>query len=186
MLKNSLKVAILGIVGFLLLVFLTAPEQIENKKSKQIDVSLLPDYMQISNEDKYLKRAELFDNDYLIVLNHDSIAVFNELDKYTDKRIVLAANISKAPWVIKKLGVSREITRLYKQSEYKLIFDQSGDIIKTIGLTDVSQNSYNIYEIKDGNLKFLKRDLVKRNALQEGITSQEKQNYLKTVSSYLQ
>lgn len=185
MLKDSIKVVILGVVGFLLLVYLTAPEQIENKKSKQIDIALLPDFLQISNEDKYVKRNKLFNNDYLIVLNHDSIAVFNQLDKYTDKKVVLAANISKAPWFIKKLGVSSEINRLYKSSKYKLIFDQSGDIVKTIGLTDVSQNSYNIYEIKDGKLKFLKRDLVKRNALQEGINNEEKARYLELVSSYL-
>ena len=179
MLKNSFKVVILGVIGFALLVYLTAPEQIKNKQNEKISLTSLPQYFQISNEDKYLKKEELFNNDYLIVLNHDSIAVFNELYKYTDKKIVLAANISKAPWFIKKLGVAEEISRLYKDSKYKLIFDESGELVKTIGLTDVSQNSYNIYEIKNGSLTFKSRGLVKKNALQEGISLEEKEKFLK-------
>ena len=182
MIKNSIKVVILGIVGFALLVYLTAPEQIQNKKDQLIAVSSLPEYFQISNEDKYIKTNQLFNNDYLIVLNHDAIAVFNELDKHTDKKIVLAANISKAPWLIKKLGVSNEINRLYENSKYKLIFDESGDLVKTIGLTDISQNAYNIYKIQNGKLSFQSRGLVKKNALQEGISKEEKENFLKSLN----
>lgn len=181
MIKNSLKVVILGIIGFALLVYLTAPEQIENKQNKQIEISSLPKHFQVSNNDKYELKEDLFSNDFLIVLNHDAIAVFNELDKFTDKKVVLAANISKAPWIIKKLGVSNEIKRLYENSKYKLIFDENGELIKSIGLTDVSQNSYNIYKIQNGKLVFQSRGLVKKNALQEGITKEEKNEFLKSL-----
>ena len=178
LLKNSLKVAFLGLVGFLILVYLTAPEQVQNKKAQEIEISALPEYFHVSNNDKYNYTKELFQNNYLIVLNHDAIAVFNDLDKFTDKKIVLAANISKAPWFIKKLGVSSEINRMYKESKFKLIFDDNGDLIKTLGLTDTAQNSYNIYKINNNKLIFQSRALVKRNALQEGISKEEKTKYI--------
>ena len=100
MIKNSLKIVILGIIGFALLVYFTAPKNPNNNEVKVeksiLNIDFLPKYYEVVRSDSFPKFEMFFQKGvekYLVVLNHDSLALFKDLYKYTDKNVVLIANI---------------------------------------------------------------------------------------------
>ena len=114
MIKSSFKIVILAIIGFALLIYLTAPEnpnknQLNQNNKNVLNIDFIPRYFEIVGSNPHSKFETIFQKGvekYLIVLNHDSLALFKDLHKYTDKNIVLIANISNTPWLIKKLAVN--------------------------------------------------------------------------------
>lgn len=193
MIKNVLKIVFLGIVGFAGLVYLTAPEdRIAPKKSAskiQKNVAYFPSHFELIGEGNYFRSEVIFpkgEKKTIIVLNHDSLVVFNELDKYKKEDIVLVANVSQTPWLIKKLAVDGKLEELYENTNNKLINDSSGDFVKVLGLNSVIQNKYYVYKVaKDGTIKKAFEGEVKLDAMQKGITSEEKASILKELASKL-
>ena len=172
--KNIFKVVLLGIIGFGFLVYLTIPsEKIEKIEKVEKVVENLPKYFEIIGKD--VKKEELFKKDnYIVLLNHDSLAVFKELYKKVDKNIVLIANISNTPWLIKNIAVDDELEKMYKESKIPLINDSNAQFRRFFQLNDDSQNMYIIYKVLENN-KIVKiyQGSVERGALQEGINIDE-------------
>ena len=81
--KNILRIVFLGLVGFSLLVYLTVPDFTNSEKNiENISFSMLPKYFDVVGKNPYTKKEEIFKSDekiYLIILNHDSLAVFKDL-----------------------------------------------------------------------------------------------------------
>lgn len=175
---NILKIVFLGVAGFALLVYLTAPKEFLEPKNKNIELnySSLPLYFDIVAGNSNIKKDEIFKDFpiYLVVLNHDSLAVFKDLEKIGDKNIVFVANISNTPWLIKKMAVEGELEKLYKDSKITLINDSNGEFVKALGLKDNSMNSYFVYKInKDLTIDSIFSKKVKMGALQDGISEDE-------------
>ena len=175
---NILKIVALGVAGFALLVYLTAPKEFLEPKNKNIELnySSLPIYFDIVSGSSNRKKDEIFKDFpiYLVVLNHDSLAVFKDLEKISDKNIVFVANISNTPWLIKKMAVEGELEKLYKDSKITLINDSNGEFVKALGLKDNSMNSYFVYKInKDLTIDSIFSKKVKMGALQDGISEDE-------------
>lgn len=77
---------------------------------------------------------------YLVVLNYDSLVVFKELYKKIDKNnIVLIANISNTPWIVKQIAVNGELEKMYKESKIPLINDSDGAFINTLAQRDTNR-----------------------------------------------
>lgn len=175
---NILKIVALGVAGFALLVYLTAPKEFLEPKNKNIELnySSLPLYLDVIAGNSNRKKDEIFKDFpiYLVVLNHDSLAVFKDLEKVDDKNIVFVANISNTPWLIKKMAVEGELEKLYKDSKITLINDSNGEFVKALGLKDNSMNSYFVYKInKDLTIDSIFSKKVKMGALQDGISEDE-------------
>ena len=143
MLKNSLKVVILGVIGFTFLVYFTMPNNpnsIKETSSQNIlNIDSIPKYFEVVGNNSYVKFDSIFEKGvekYLIVLNHDSLALFKDLYKYTDKNIVLVANISNTPWFIKQLAVNGKLEEMYKESKIPLINDSNGAFMNSLALND--------------------------------------------------
>ena len=91
--KNVLKIVFLGVIGFALLVYLTAPKNMD--QSTQLDdsnsavtIDSIPRYFELIGKSPYTKFETLFQEGtekYIVVLNHDSLAVFKDLYKKIDK-----------------------------------------------------------------------------------------------------
>lgn len=64
MLKNILKIVFLGVVGFGLLIYLTAekPQNLTSNKKEilQLDLKEFPTYLELVGEDKMVLTTELF------------------------------------------------------------------------------------------------------------------------------
>jgi hypothetical protein len=191
MIKNIFRIGILGIIGFGILVYLTAPTNpnqnnkiIQNSKSI-LNIDLIPKYFDVVANNPYTKVETLFQKGvekYIIVLNHDSLALFKDLHKYSDKNIVLIANISNTPWLIKQLAVNGKLEEMYKDSKIPLINDSTGAFINSLALNDNTQNKYFIYKLNsDGIINKINEGLVELNILEKGISSENSQKSLEEI-----
>ena len=189
MIKNSFKIVILAIIGFALLVYLTAPENPNknelNPNKNVLNIDFIPRYFEIVGGNPYSKFETLFQKGvekYLIVLNHDSLVLFKDLHKYTDKNIVLIANISNTPWLIKQLAVNGKLEEMYKDSKIPLINDSNGLFINNLALNDNTQNKYFIYKLNsDGTIVKINEGLVELNILEKGISEELSKKSLEEI-----
>ena len=187
MIKNSFRVAFLGIVAFALLMYMTMPNHQNSAKAQAgaLNIENIPKYFDVVSSNPYTKVESLFQKGvekYLIVLNHDSLALFKDLYKYSSKDIVLIANISNTPWLIKQLAVNKKLEDMYKDSKIPLINDSNGAFINSLALNDNTQNKYFIYKLNsDGTINKINEGLVELNILEKGISSENSQKSLEEI-----
>lgn len=191
--KNIFKVVLLFVVGFGFLIYLTIPSNIkEDKNQKELEFKNLPAFFDVVNGNNYTKKDDFFKKFplYLIVLNHDSLAVFSELHKKNiNENIVLVANISNTPWLIKQIAVNGELEKMFKDSKINLINDSSGNFSNSLDINNNSQNGYFVYKVfEDGKITKIFQNSVKKGALQNGITKEEieteLENFIKEFNKY--
>ena len=191
--KNIFKVVLLFVVGFGFLIYLTIPSNIkEDKNQKELDFKNIPAFFDVVNGNNYTKKDDFFKKFplYLIVLNHDSLAVFSELHKKNiNENIVLVANISNTPWLIKQIAVNGELEKMFKNSKINLINDSSGSFSNSLDINNNSQNGYFVYKVfEDGKITKIFQNSVKKGALQNGITKEEieteLENFIKEFNKY--
>jgi translation initiation factor 2 beta subunit (eIF-2beta)/eIF-5 len=191
--KNIFKVVVLFVVGFGFLIYLTIPSNIkEDKNQKELELKNLPAFFDVVNGNNYTKKDDFFKKFplYLIVLNHDSLAVFSELHKKNiNENIVLVANISNTPWLIKQIAVNGELEKMFKDSKINLINDSSGSFSNSLDINNNSQNGYFVYKVfEDGKITKIFQNSVKKGALQNGITKEEieteLENFIKEFNKY--
>lgn len=191
--KNIFKVVLLFVVGFGFLIYFTIPSNIkEDKNQKELEFKNLPAFFDVVNGNNYTKKDDFFKKFpfYLIVLNHDSLAVFSELHKKNiNENIVLVANISNTPWLIKQIAVNGELEKMFKDSKINLINDSSGSFSNSLDINNNSQNGYFVYKVfEDGKITKIFQNSVKKGALQNGITKEEieteLENFIKEFNKY--
>lgn len=191
--KNIFKIVLLFVIGFGFLIYLTIPSNIkEDKNQKELEFKNLPAFFDVVNGNNYTKKDDFFKKFpfYLIVLNHDSLAVFSELHKKNiNENIVLVANISNTPWLIKQIAVNGELENMFKNSKINLINDSSGSFSNSLDINNNSQNGYFVYKVfEDGKITKIFQNSVKKGALQNGITKEEieteLENFIKEFNKY--
>ncbi|MGH2277721.1 hypothetical protein ACRCD7_01115 [Aliarcobacter sp. ERUVET-7] len=191
--KNIFKIILLFVIGFGFLIYLTIPSNIkEDKNQKELEFKNLPAFFDVVNGNNYTKKDDFFKKFplYLIVLNHDSLAVFSELHKKNiNGNIVLVANISNTPWLIKQIAVNGELEKIFKDSKINLINDSSGSFSNSLDINNNSQNGYFVYKVfEDGKITKIFQNSVKKGALQNGITKEEieteLENFIKEFNKY--
>ena len=188
--KNILKIVFLAIVGFGFLVYFTAPKDMpkkveKNDDNKTLSIDFIPRYFELVGNSPYTKFETLFEKGvekYIIVLNHDSLGLFKDLYKYTDKNIFLIANISNTPWLIKQLAVNGKLEKMYKDSKIPLINDDNGFFVKTLKIDNNKQNQYFVFKLNtDGTIEKVTEGLVKQGALEKGLTNDELEKSLNEI-----
>ncbi|WP_141046482.1 hypothetical protein [Aliarcobacter cryaerophilus] len=191
--KNIFKVVLLFVVGFGFLIYLTIPSNIKEAQTQnELEFKNLPAFFDVVNGNNYTKKDDFFKKFplYLIVLNHDSLAVFSELHKKNiNENIVLVANISNTPWLIKQIAVNGELEKMFKDSKINLINDSSGSFSNSLDINNNSQNGYFVYKVfEDGKITKIFQNSVKKGALQNGITKEEieteLENFIKEFNKY--
>ena len=191
--KNIFKVVLLFVVGFGFLIYLTIPSNIkEAQMQNELEFKNLPAFFDVVNGNNYTKKDDFFKKFplYLIVLNHDSLAVFSELHKKNiNENIVLVANISNTPWLIKQIAVNGELEKMFKNSKINLINDSSGSFSNSLDINNNSQNGYFVYKVfEDGKITKIFQNSVKKGALQNGIDKEEieteLENFIKEFNKY--
>ena len=189
--KNVLKIIFLAILGFGILVYLTAPQnKIPQTVSKiddnsELSINSIPKFFEVVGKSEYTKYETLFEKGnekYIIVLNHDALAVFKDLYKKTEKKIVLIANISNTPWLIKQLAVNGELEKMYKDSTIPLINDDNGSFTKALKINNNKQNQYFVFKLNiDGTIIKVTEGFVKLGALEKTLNKEELENSLNEI-----
>lgn len=191
--KNIFKIVLLFVIGFGFLIYLTIPSNIKEAQTQnELEFKNLPAFFDVVNGNNYTKKDDFFKKFpfYLIVLNHDSLAVFSELHKKNiNENIVLVANISNTPWLIKQIAVNGELEKMFKNSKINLINDSSGSFSNSLDINNNSQNGYFVYKVfEDGKITKIFQNSVKKGALQNGITKEEieteLENFIKEFNKY--
>ena len=192
MIKNIVFIVVLSTAAIVGLTFLVAPKPEVNTDKKEIalDIRYLPNQYKIIGDEKIYLKAQIFDKEqnYIIVGNHESLAVLNDLYKYisTDKNIIVVANISSLPLVLKKFAIEPTLEKFVEGKKVKMVSDSSGEIIHSLGLNDQSPISYNLYKInKGGAIEKLYRGKVKSGALDGLMSDEEKQKALTPILEYI-
>lgn len=192
---NLLKVVFLGVAGFALLVFLTAekPKQMlaNDNVVKITKYDSIPSEYELVGKDDKVKRESLFKKgqDTLIVIgNHDSLAVVKELPTMfnIDLPYVMVANISSAPWFVKKMFIPGKLEELVEKRDTPMIYDFDGDMVKALGVTDNAKTTYVAYLVNEnGSISKILKGNVKEGALDGSMTQDEMKKALEPLANYL-
>jgi len=192
---NLLKVVFLGLAGFGLLVFLTAekPKQIvaNDNVINIVKYNSLPKDFELVGIDEKIKRESLFKKNQktlIIVGNHDSLAVVKELPKLfkLDIPYVMVANISAAPWFVKKMFIPGKLEELNQGSKIPMIYDFEGAMVKTLNVLDNSKIRFFAYILnKDGTISKIHEGKVKEGALDGSMNESEKKVALEPIYNLL-
>ncbi len=185
---NILKIVFLGIVGFALLVFFTAekPKQVvlDDNVRNIVKYTSLPQMYELVGENKDVKKESLFKKNeqaLIVVGNHDSLAVIKDLPKFfkIDIPYVMVANISTAPWFVKKMFIPGKLEELNKDSKIPMIYDFNGDMINILNVVDHSKTKFIAYLLtKEGTISKIYEGFVKEGALDGTMNEEEKKKAL--------
>ena len=174
---NLLKIVFLGIVGFGLLVYFTAekPKQIvaDDNVLNIVKYDSLPAKYELVGKDNEIKKESLFEKNkkYLIIVgNHDSLAVVKDLSKLYKLNIpyVMVANISAAPWFVKKMFIPGKLEELNEGTNIPMIFDMDGNMAKALNVTDNSKTKFFAYLLTEvGTVTKIYEGSIKKDLLQD-------------------
>lgn len=192
---NLLKVVFLGLAGFGLLVFFTAekPKQIvaNDNVINIVKYTSLPSEYELVGKDGKIKRESLFvekKKALIIVGNHDSLAIVKELPKLfkVDIPYVMVANISAAPWFVKKMFIPSKLEELNEGSKIPMIYDFDGDMAKSLNVVDNSKIRYFAYLLSsEGTISKIYEGQVKEGALDGSMNESEKKAALEPLVKLL-
>ncbi len=184
MFKNILKIVVLGILGFSALVYFTAskPKEMASQtlESTELTKEALPQSFELVGKTGIVSKNELFkeQTSHLIVVgNHDSLAVVKDLKNFYEIEIpfIMVANISSAPWFVKKMFIPSKLEELNKESHIPMIYDFDGFMVQALGVTNNEKTVFIAYMLdKDGNIHKLYEGKVKEGALDGSMTEEEK------------
>jgi hypothetical protein len=191
-LKNVLKLVFLGVVGFGVLVYFTAnkpKEPVVVNEQSGLNKALLPQSFELVGVEQRISKEELFKGETLIVVgNHDSLAVVKELNRYYDLPVdfVMVANISSAPWFVKKMFIPGKLEELNVNSNTPMIYDFEGDTVHALAVDNNEKTAFIAYYLEqNGNIQKIYEGSVKEGALDGSMDEVEKKEALKPLFELL-
>lgn len=196
LIKNIIKLVFLGVAGFALLVFLTAEKPTEMNASQglsaqSLTLSTLPSTFELVGKEEVVNKADLFKTEQetlVIVGNHDSLAVVKDLPKLFDISLpyVMVANISSAPWFVKKMFIPGKLEELNENSNIPMIYDFEGNMVNALGVTNNAKTAFSAYKVNiDGTIVKLLEGEVKEGALDGAMSDEEKKQALQPLVEML-
>ncbi len=91
----------------------------------------------------------------------------------------MVANISSAPWFVKKMFIPGKLEELNKGTKIPMIYDFDGNMVNALNVTDNSKTAYIAYIMsKDGIVSKVFEGSVKEGALDGSMTEEEKKTAL--------
>ncbi|XPV70260.1 MAG: hypothetical protein ACNI25_06710 [Halarcobacter sp.] len=192
---NLIKVVVLGLVAFGLLVFFTAekPKQIvaNDNVVNLIKYEKLPDIYELVGIDKDVSKKKIFKRGVetlIVVGNHDSLSVVKDLPKLfkISQNYVMVANISSAPWFVKKMFIPSKLEELNKGTNIPMIYDDDAQMVNTLNLSDTTKTKFFAYLLtKEGMVSKIYEGSVKAGALDGSMTEEEKKKSLEPLVKLL-
>lgn len=192
---NVLKIVFLGIVAFGIITYFTAekPQEVvaNDNVVSVVKYDSLPAKYELVGKDGEVTKDSLFKkgNKTLIVVgNHDSLAVVKELPKYfkLDIPYVMVANISSAPWFVKKMFIPGKLEELNTGTNIPMIYDFDGLMVNALSVVDNSKTKYIAYMLNaDGTVSKLYEGTVKEGALDGTMNEEEKKAALAPLAKLI-
>ena len=173
-LKVIVKLTILTLIFFGMIVYVTAtPPPKVDKTTTTINMKYMPKTIKLINDEiEYDSKTIIKNGTIIAVANHDSIAVLATLDKYIDN-VVIVANISAAPWFVKKWIIPEKLTLLKPKNNTAWIYDDEGKMKSFLKVKSDKATVYDIYIMKNNKITKLLDGTVKVGALDGSMTTDE-------------
>lgn len=192
MIRSIIFIAVISTLAIVALTYLVAPKPQNTQIKKEINLytKYMPNEYKLIGSDKIYTKVEIIKNDsFIIVGNHEALAVINDINKLIDtknKSIILVANISTIPWALKELAIEPTLEKFMENRNIKMIFDTRGDVVYSLGLNDQNPLNYNLFKIySDGTIKKLYTGKVKSGALDGNMSEEEKREALRPILSFI-
>lgn len=195
MIKNILKIVVLGILGFSALVYFTASKPAavvaSENRGNSITKESLPQSFELVGQQQHISKDDLFKanaKSLIVVGNHDSLAVVKDLNKYFPLEVpfVMVANISTAPWFVKKMFIPSKLEELNKGSNVPMIYDFDGHMVQSLGVTNNDKTAFIAYLIEENDTVVkIYEGKVKEGALDGSMNDEEKKEALKPLVELL-
>ena len=195
MIKNILKIVVLGILGFSALVYFTASKPAavvaSENRGNSITKESLPQSFELVGQQQHISKDDLFKantKSLIVVGNHDSLAVVKDLNKYFPLEVpfVMVANISTAPWFVKKMFIPSKLEELNKGSNVPMIYDFDGHMVQSLGVTNNDKTAFIAYLIEENDTVVkIYEGKVKEGALYGSMNDEEKKEALKPLVELL-
>ena len=189
---NLVLFTIAVVVG---ITFMTATppvsQKVLNDSSIKLSTQYFPKSIEVVGQEGYVDTNELFkkgSKTLLVVGNHDSLAVVKDFEKLFDTNVpyVMVANISNAPWFIKKWAIPGKLEELTKDIKTPMIYDTDGLMVKSLLLDNLESTKYFAYLVnEDGSVTKIHTGTVKEGALEEGFTPEEAKASLLPLMQFL-
>lgn len=184
MIKNILKIVVLGILGFSALMYFTASKpaaMVANENTgTSITKEVFPQSFELVGKEQHISKDELFKantKSLIVVGNHDSLAVVKDLNTYfaVEMPFVMVANISSAPWFVKKMFIPGKLEELNKGSNVPMIYDFDGNMVQALGVANNDKTAFIAYVIEEnGSIVKIYEGKVKEGALDGSMNEEEK------------
>lgn len=189
MIKNILKIVLLGVIGFGVLVYLTAsePEGMNNENISTLSKSSLPATFEIVGKDAKVSKDELFKKGskaLIIVGNHDSLSIVKDLKKHftLDMPYIMVANISAAPWFVKKMFIPSKLEELNENSDIPMIYDFEGFTVRALEVNDSTKTKFFAFILDENEkISLIHEGEVKEGALDGSMNEAEIKASLKPI-----
>ena len=98
----------------------------------------------------------------------------------------MVANISNAPWFIKKWAMPGKLAELTQNTDSPMIFDDEGLVVQSLALYDTDPTKYFVYIVhENGDISNVYTGRVKEGALEHGITDAESKKALEPILEFL-
>lgn len=124
----------------------------------------------------------------MIVGNHDSLSIIKDLKKYYEIDIpyVAIANISNAPWFIKKWAIPSKLEELNKGNSTPIIYDNDGTVVKALNQFDTTKTKYFAYILDEsGKIFKIYEGSVKEDAMEGSMSESEKVESLRELANLI-
>jgi len=192
---NILKIVFLGIVAFGLLTFFTAkkPQEVvaNDNVVSVVKYDSLPAKYELVGKDGEVTKNSLFkkgEKTLIVVGNHDSLAVVKDLPKYfkLETSYVMVANISSAPWFVKKMFIPGKLEELNEGTNIPMIYDFDGLMVNSLSVMDNSKTKFIAYMLNtDGTVSKIYEGTVKEGALDGTMNEEEKKASLAPLAKLI-
>ncbi|MEA1915440.1 MAG: hypothetical protein U9N30_09000 [Campylobacterota bacterium] len=180
------------LVGF---TYLAAPKPTQQSKQTiphKITYNSLPKNFELVGKEGLIDKEQLIKaqtKTIVAIANLDALVVINQLKQHfsTDFDYITAANISQAPWLIKKMGVLPTLEKINANNTTPMIYDYNGWFAQSLNLKDIDPSKYFIYEITSkGDVLFLFDGVVPMGAMEGNITQEQTAEILQTIVNRLE
>ena len=195
MFKNILKIVVLGILGFSALVYFTAskPNEIvaNDVNGMTLSKEALPQNFELVAKEGLIAKEELFKANkasLIVVGNHDSLAVVKDFNRFfgLDMPFVMVANISSAPWFVKKMFIPGKLEELNAGSNIPMIYDFDGNMDQALGVDNNDKTAFVAYVLNENDtIVKVYEGNVKEGALDGSMSEDEKKIALEPLFELL-
>lgn len=160
-----LIIAFITIILIVGLTYLVAPKndtkQIAINQNIQMNYNKLPKEIELVGKEGLVKLETIIQpkqTTFIAIANQDALPIIASYKKFYKEKInyVTIANVSQAPWILKKLGIQPLLEKINKESSTAMIYDSNGWFVKNFTNLDGDPTKYFVYKINsDNTIEFL-------------------------------